>query len=87
MIEYVLATLLICLMPARALHKSMREKRNETSRFKTYIQSSAIIIGLLALLCYAWFHAARSPGNLAWIFLSPSAASWGWPLPLSCLWR
>lgn len=61
MIEYILAILLICVMPARALYKNMRGKHDETSRLKTYIRSSAIIAGFLVLLCYAWLRAARAP--------------------------
>lgn len=64
MIEYILAILLICIMPARAMYKSMRGKHDGSSRFRTYIQSSAIIVGLLVLLCYAWLHAARTLGQL-----------------------
>ena len=47
MIEYILAILLIGVMPARALYKSLRGKRDKANRPKTYIQSSAIIVGLL----------------------------------------
>jgi membrane protease YdiL (CAAX protease family) len=61
MIDYVLVVLLIGVMPARALYKGLRGKHDTDNRSKIYIQSSGIIIGLLALLYYAWLHAARQP--------------------------
>lgn len=64
MIEYILAILLIGVMPARALYKSLRGKRDKANRPKTYIQSSAIIVGLLVVLCYAWLRASRAPALL-----------------------
>jgi hypothetical protein len=64
MIEYVLAILLIGVMPARAFYKSVRKKDQERSRSKTYIRSGAIIVGLLVLLCYAWLHSARTLTSL-----------------------
>ncbi|MBS0558117.1 MAG: CPBP family intramembrane metalloprotease [Proteobacteria bacterium] len=60
MIDYVLAILLIVVMPARALYKSRRGARPDADRVKRYLLSSAIIVGLLGLLCYAWVHAARA---------------------------
>jgi membrane protease YdiL (CAAX protease family) len=60
MIDYVLAILLIVVMPARALYKSRRGARSDSDRVKRYVLSSAIIVGLLGLLCYAWVHAARA---------------------------
>jgi membrane protease YdiL (CAAX protease family) len=64
MIDYVLVVLLIGVMPARALYKDLRGKSNEVNRQKKYIGSGAIIIGLLALLSYAWLHGGRSTALL-----------------------
>lgn len=64
MIDYVLVVLLVGAMPARALYKDLRGKGNPENRQEKYIRSSAIIFGLLALLWYAWTHAARSPALL-----------------------
>lgn len=61
MIDYVLVVLLVGAMPARALYKDLHDKRIPENRQEKYIRSSAIIFGLLALLWYAWTHAARSP--------------------------
>lgn len=60
MIDYVLVVLLIGVMPARALYKDLCGKSKEENRQKKYIGSSAIIVCLLILLCYAWLHGARS---------------------------
>jgi len=64
MIEYILAIVLIGVMPARTLYKSLRNGNSKASRPKVYIKSGAIILGLLVILCYAWLHAARSPTSL-----------------------
>ena len=64
MIEYILAIVLIGVMPARTLYKSLRGGRPKVSRSRVYIKSGTIILGLLVLLCYAWLHAARDPALL-----------------------
>ena len=64
MIDYVLAILLIVVMPARALYKSRRGARSDADRVKRYVLSSAIIAGLLGILSYAWVHAARTASLL-----------------------
>lgn len=64
MIDYVLLVLLVGVMPARALYKSLRGARPEGNRSKTYLSSGAIILGLLVVLCYAWLHANRAPALL-----------------------
>jgi membrane protease YdiL (CAAX protease family) len=64
MIDSVLFVLLIGVMPARALYKDLLGRTSADSFWKKYIVSSAIIVGLLALLCYAWLSTARPPALL-----------------------
>ena len=64
MIENILAILLIAVVPARALYKSVWRNHDEANRPKTYIQSAAIIVGLVVLLSYAWVHSARTATSL-----------------------
>lgn len=64
MIETILAVLLIVILPARALYRSLRGGKAPVSRPRRYLVSCAIIVGLLVLLGYAWWHAARAPALL-----------------------
>ena len=64
MIDYILVAFLIGVLPAWALYKSFRDRRTTTNRPKRYLKSGATIAGLLVLLCYDWWHHARSPTSL-----------------------
>lgn len=64
MIEYILAIVLIGVLPARALYKSLSHGGSQASRPRIYTTSGAVILGLLVLLCLAWLHAGRAPALL-----------------------
>lgn len=64
MLDGILAGLLIVVVPAWAMWRSLRARGATTNRMRRYLVSGLLIAALLGLLCFDWIYAQRPPASL-----------------------
>lgn len=75
MIDWLLATLLILVLPGLAIWRSLRPRAKPASRMRRYLHSIAYVAVLLLLLAASWWSAGRDGAQLGlgWPFTRGAA--------------